>query len=154
MKYRELVGSLFWMGVGAPFCIGALGYGLFREGVPEPGLLPFFAGSIMIVLGVSVLITSVKEERGGKTSREKIFPERESSKRLFTVVFALSAYIASVEYLGFPLTTFLFMIFLLRFIEPQRWFVIVAASILTTASSYLLFQIFLKTQLPKGILGI
>jgi hypothetical protein len=31
------------MDVVALFCIGALGYGLFREGVPEPGLLPFFA---------------------------------------------------------------------------------------------------------------
>ena len=154
MEYRDLIGSLFWICIGEIFGIGALGYGLFSEGVPEPGLLPFIAGSVMILLGISVLITSFKGERSGQASREKIFPERDSWKRLLYALFALSAYISCVEYLGFLFTTFLFMIFLLRLLEPQRWIVAFAVSILTAASSYLLFQIFLKTQLPKGILGI
>lgn len=154
MKNRELIGSLFWIGVGSFFCVGALTYGLFEGGVPGSGLLPFIGGIILISLGIGVLISALKEDRKEKVPKEKFFPAKDSLKKLFLAVLALSVYGMALEYLGFLFMTFLFMIFLLRFIEPQRWTVVLTASMLTAASSYILFQFLLKVQLPKGILGI
>ncbi len=129
-------------------------YGFMQEGVPGPGLLPLIAGIILIALGIGVLVPAVKKERKGKLPEVMFFPERESLKKVSLAILALAAYGMALEYLGFLLVTLLFMVFLLKFIEPQRWPVVLAASFLTAASSYILFQFLLKVQLPKGILGI
>ncbi len=154
MKNRDLIGSLFWIGVGFFFCGGALMYGLMEEGVPGPGLLPLIAGTALILLGIGVLVPALRKKGKAKSPGEKFFPERDSLKKVFLAVVALWVYGMALEYLGFLLVTFLFMFFLLKFIEPQRWSVVLAVSILTAAASYILFQSLLKVQLPKGILGI
>jgi putative tricarboxylic transport membrane protein len=154
MSKKETFGSLFWIGVGLFFCAGAFRYGLFDEGVPGPGLLPLIAGIVLISLGTGVLVPSLKKEATSKPVGKGFFPEKDSFKKLLMAVIALGAYGMTLEYLGFVITTFLFMIFLLRFIEPQRWTVVLLTSLLTAASSYLLFQFLLKVQLPKGIWGI
>ena len=154
MGTKEAIGSLFWIGVGLFFCIGALRYGLFEEDVPGPGLLPLIAGMVLISLGIGVFIPSLKKGAKTKSAEKGFFPEKDSFKKLFLAVVGLGGYGMALEYMGFLIMTFLFMIFLLRFIEPQKWTVVLTTSLLTAASSYLLFQIFLKVQLPKGIWGI
>jgi hypothetical protein len=154
MRRKEAIGSSFWIGVGLFFCVGALRYGLFDEGVPGPGLLPSIGGIALISLGIGVLIPALKKGTKTKSAEKGFLPEKDSFRKLFLAVAALGAYGMALEYTGFLITTFLFMIFLLRFIEPQKWTVVLATSLLTAASSYLLFQFFLKVQLPKGIWGI
>ena len=154
MKNRDFIGGLFWIGVGFFFISGALKYGLFDEGIPAPGLFPLILGIVLSFLGIGVLIPAFKEERGERLPKESFFPEKNSLKKVFLAVLALSVYGMALEFLGFLVMTFLFMVFLLRCIEPQRWTVVSVASILTALSSYVLFQILLKVQLPKGILGI
>jgi hypothetical protein len=66
----------------------------------------------------------------------------------------LLGYALLLEPLGFILCTLIFMIVLLAFVEPQRWFLVLLVSIATTTASYLIFQLWLKSQLPSGFLGI
>jgi putative tricarboxylic transport membrane protein len=154
MRKKEAIGSSFWIALGLLFSAGAFRYGLFEEGVPGPGLLPLIAGIILISLGVGVLIPALKKEAKPKPAEKGFFPEKDSFKKLLLAVVALGVYGMALEYMGFLIMTFLFMIFLLRFIEPQKWTVVLTTSLLTAASSYLLFQLLLKVQLPKGIWGI
>jgi putative tricarboxylic transport membrane protein len=154
MKGKETIGSLFWIGVGLFFCVGGLRYGLYEGDVPGPGLLPFIGGIALVSLGIGVLVHAIREETKTKPAGGSFFPEKDSLRKLFIAVFALGAFGVALEYVGFLIMAFLFMIFLLRFIEPQKWNVVLTASLLTAASSYLLFQYMLKVQLPKGVLGI
>jgi hypothetical protein len=39
-------------------------------------------------------------------------------------------------------------------VEPQRWVVAIGGSALASIASYIIFEVWLKTQLPKGIFGI
>jgi len=151
---RDIIGSLFWIAIGIVFCIGAVQYGLFKSGMPEPGLLPFIAGSVLILLGAGVLLSSLKGAPQEGETGKGFFPERNSPKRLGFSVFGLCAYLAIVDWFGFVPTTFLFMIFLMRFVEPQKWKTILISSVLTAAISYLLFDVLLGTHLPKGFLGM
>lgn len=154
MRKKEAIGSSFWIGVGTFFCAGAFGYGLFEEGVPGPGLLPLIAGIVLISLGTGILVPALKKEKKPASAEKGFFPEKDSFKKVFLAVVALGGYGMALEYIGFLTMTLLFMIFLLRFIEPQKWTVVLTTSLLTAASSYLLFQFLLKVQLPKGIWGI
>jgi putative tricarboxylic transport membrane protein len=152
MRGRDIIGSVFWIIIGLMFCIGALKQGLFSSGEPGPGLLPFLAGAVLVSLGTAVLVAAVG--RKGKTSwRHDFFPERNSWKRVGFAVLALVAYVLVWGYLGFLATTFLFVVVLLRFIEPQRWSLVFFAAVLIAVSFYISFQTLLKTHLPGGILG-
>jgi hypothetical protein len=58
-----------------------------------------------------------------------------------------------METLGFILVTLLLFIFLIGMIEKKRWLLTVFVSVVVTAISYLIFEIWLKSMLPEGLLG-
>jgi hypothetical protein len=75
-------------------------------------------------------------------------------KKIVLTTLALLAYVAGMEYLGFLISTFFFLAFLLRTIEPQRWGLVILESLLASGVSYFVFEIWLQAQLPKGIFQI
>jgi putative tricarboxylic transport membrane protein len=75
-------------------------------------------------------------------------------KKLIWVLVAMFAYAFCLEILGFLVSTFLLLVLLFRAgMEPQRWLVAIGGSAIASISSYAVFELWLKTQLPKGILG-
>ncbi len=156
VKNRDLISSLFWIGVGTLFCLWALKYGFMRLGTPGAGFFPFITGIILISLSSIIFISSLpfKKRKGDVEFGEKFFPQKDSLKKILFALVALFAYGVVLKYLGFLLATFLFMIFLLRYIEPQRWTTVLTASLLTSIASHIVFKLWLKVQLPAGILGI
>jgi hypothetical protein len=69
------------------------------------------------------------------------------------VFLSLIAYNLLLTHLGFTLTTFFFIGFLVRFIFPQTMKRTLIVAILSALGARLLFINFLETQLPKGFLG-
>ena len=156
MRTRDIVSSLFWIGFGAIFCVGAVQNGiLLSPGVPGPGCLAFIVGSILIVLSLLVLIPALFPGRGGvqKTQEESFFPQSESLRKLFLALLFLSLYAFGLERLGFLITTLLFLILVLRFIEPQKRITVLSFSLTTAFLVWALFAV-LKVELPIGFLGI
>jgi len=156
MKNRDLIGSLFWAAVGGVFCVGALKYRLFKGAIPGAGFLPFLAGAVLIGLSLVVFISAVRARRadGGKASYERFFPHPESWKKVSLALAALLAYWIVLEHLGFLITMYLFLLFLLRVIERKKWLLAVGTAFIATTCAYALFNLWLKVQLPKGILGL
>jgi putative tricarboxylic transport membrane protein len=157
MRYRNLIGGLFWMVVGVVFCAGGWEYGILRGSIPGAGFFPFMASIVLIALSMGVSITSLWPETtkdicfdGG----EKFFACPDSWKRILLALAGLLFFWQGLSYLGFLLTTFIFIIFLLRFIEPQRWVTVLTTAILTTGIAYIVFRILLKVRLPAGILKL
>jgi putative tricarboxylic transport membrane protein len=155
MKHRELESSLFWIGVGVIFCAGALKYGLLRHGMPGAGLFPFMAGIVLIGLALVLLVSALRsrrEEASRATTEHRFFPEEDSWKRLSLALIVLVAYGVALEHLGFLIVTFVFMVLLLRFVEPERWITALGIAFIATASSYIIFRVWLGVPLPVGIL--
>jgi hypothetical protein len=69
------------------------------------------------------------------------------------VMAALIAYVLLMKPLGFLLCTMLFIGFLLRAVEPQRWPVVVAGAVGAALGAFAVFNLWLKTQLPQGPWG-
>jgi uncharacterized membrane protein YeaQ/YmgE (transglycosylase-associated protein family) len=65
---------------------------------------------------------------------------------------ALLGYVVLLGILGFVAVTFLFLLLLLR-LERRGWAFSVVSALLGAFASYVLFQLWLKTQLPVGPLG-
>lgn len=155
MRNRDILSSLVWLGLGILFLIASLREGLFRKGIPGPGFLPFITALILITLSLMVFLPAVnrkKEERDKKV--EKIFPEKDSFKKVFLGLMALFLYGIALEYIGYIVTTILFMVFTFRLMEREKWKGPLLFAISTAVLSYLLFVVLLEVQLPGGILGM
>ncbi|OGP62765.1 MAG: hypothetical protein A2169_13160 [Deltaproteobacteria bacterium RBG_13_47_9] len=114
---------------------------------PGPGLYPFGAG---LILGVLSLVQIFKSHFDGDEPVEII---KGKILKIPLVLFILIIYGIVLEQVGFLITTFGLLIFLLKIIVPQRWGRAFIAALLSTIVCYLIFEVWLKTQLPRGFLN-
>jgi putative tricarboxylic transport membrane protein len=62
----------------------------------------------------------------------------------------LAAYTFLLDPLGYPICTFLLVLFMLRVLDPQRWRVALSIAVLAAAGSYVVFAVWLSVPLPRG----
>ena len=151
MNRDHAICGLFFI-LGVLICLYSLPYKLGSLASPESGLMPFLSGAGMCVLAVIGFAHATLRNRR-KEPRSPLFKGHAWQRSLLTML-ALLAFQALMAPLGFALATVLFIGFLLRAIVPQRWPVVVVVSLLTTLLSYMIFEVWLKAQLPKGPWGI
>ena len=151
MNNDQLSGAV-WFGLGLAVCLGSLQYKLGTPAAPGTGFMPFLTGlAICFFSGIGLIHATLRKRRGEGWSPVL---QGVSWKNAMIILVSLLAYALLLFPLGFVITTTLFIAFLLRAIVPQRWSVVIACSILTAAASYLIFEVWLKAQLPRGPLGI
>jgi len=148
---NDQVSGAIWIAVGIAVALGSLRYGLGALESPGTGFLPFLAGCAIALLALIGLIQSTLKRRKG-TGWTPILRGVLWQKPLL-VMAALFAYALLMKPLGFLLCTVLFIGFLLRTVEPQRWLVVIAGAIGTALGAFAIFEIWLKTQLPRGPWG-
>jgi putative tricarboxylic transport membrane protein len=150
---RDKWSSLVWLGIGLFICIGSwrLSLGTFHN--PGPGFLSFFAG---LIVGGLALVVHLQSRRALPVDKTvpPLWTNRSRGWRMVLTVLGLLAYAVIMNYLGFLASTFLFLVFLLKVIEPQRWSVAVLGSLAASAAFYCVFELGLQSQLPKGLLKI
>jgi hypothetical protein len=138
---RDQVSSGLFLVAGCLICAFSLPYKLGTPAAPESGLMPFLSGAAICLLAAigfgAATLRRLRGERWKAVLRGRAL-----------------AFVLLLRPLGFLLTTALFIAFLLRAIVPQRWPLVVAVSVLTAAFAYLVFEVWLKAQLPTGLLGI
>jgi len=142
--------SLFWLAIGLIIAYFSTKYGLGRISAPGPGLFPFLSG-----LAIALLALIVFSQQFSITIKENFKALWLDTKwpTIIIVLGALVLYVVLFRILGFILDTFWFIAFLMRAIEPISWKKVLFGSILTSLSSYVIFQLWLEAQLPKGIFG-
>jgi putative tricarboxylic transport membrane protein len=78
---------------------------------------------------------------------------RENIPKILLVLISLFLYAFFMETLGFIVVTLLLLIFLLGIIEKKKFGYTIFVSAGVTAIAYLIFEIWLRSQLPRGLLG-
>ncbi len=151
MKNRDLVSSIICMALSGLFVAGALQQGLMRRGVPGPGLLPFLSALALFFVSLFVFVPALVQREKAESS--DFFPERDSFRKILFALVALFAFGVAVEYVGYLLTTFVFMFFMARLVEPKGWGTNALRALLTAVLSYILFVVLLEVPLTKGLLG-
>ena len=148
---NDQISGAIWVAVGIAVALGSLRYGLGPLASPGTGFLPFLAGCAIALLALIGLIQSTLKRRKG-AGWTPILKGVNWHKPLL-VMAALIAYALMMKPLGFLLCTVLFIGFLLRAVEPQRWLVVIVGAVGTALGAFAIFEIWLKTQLPQGPWG-
>jgi len=134
---------LLAIGVITAWSSTSLSMGKFRH--PGPGFLPFSLALILILLSLALIL----ENRTKDGSSKPFWVERTWLRPLLgVIIFTLYAFF--LGYIGFILTTFLFLVIWMWVIERIRWVTILSISVGVTAVLYFIFEYFLEVPLPTG----
>jgi hypothetical protein len=151
-KFRVIEGS-FWAGIGAFICVLAwrVQLGTFRE--PGPGFVAFVAGLFILVVGL-VMVSSQVLSRLAHADRfdVKLVFRNVSWTRLAYTMALLFGYGIFLNKVGFLVMTTLVLWGLLYDEKKTGWVVSFMKSVVIAGASYLVFEVWLKSQLPRGIL--
>ena len=120
---------------------------------PGPGFFPLWLGVILGGMSIAFFVQTTRGKESERTLKE-ILEEDVRWGKVLLVLGALIIYGFLMDTIGFLIVTFLLMIVLLRFIEPQPWKVVIGWALAGSVGSYLIFEVWMKLRLPKGFLGI
>jgi len=117
---------------------------------PGPGFFPRILGIGMIV--TMLVIPGVelwnRVRRSAEAKAIPLIPGRNAL--LFTA--GLLGYMLALPIAGYPVSTFLALMYLVRLMGERRWVVTLALAVLLTTSFYLVFRK-LEVPLPMGMFG-
>ncbi len=154
MRSVKIWCSLFWL----LFAV-VMGHQAFRLPMGEmrdtgAGFFPLLIAAVTGLLAILALIPALKEEMA--TPLQDVSRPREPFRwwNLVIILAALAAYGLTLTKVGFMVNTFLFMLLLVKVIEPQSWTKSLIAALITAVVSELFFNVLLSAQIPKGILGL
>ncbi len=150
MGRADRISGIFWLCFAVLMIVQSYHLGLGTLHRPGPGFLFFW---VNIVLGIMSLVVLIRAWAGkkGEGPPSAIFGRQNLLKIIF-VLSSLFLYALLMETVGFIPVTLLLFIFLLGIIEKKRWYHTVFVSIVVTVISYLIFETWLQSQLPKGLL--
>jgi putative tricarboxylic transport membrane protein len=119
-----------------------LPFGTVRN--PGPGFFPWWASVVLALLALVLLVralalhsTPVGKGSGGIA-------------KVGALLVVLGGYVFLLDSLGYLLSTFLLVLFMLRWIDTQRWAIALGMAAITSAGSYVVFAIWLSIPLPRG----
>jgi hypothetical protein len=128
--------GILWQ--GRPLEVGSLR-------VPGPGFFPNLVAILMMILSLFLIIP----KRKGESSSARF------TIQMVIVFVVLLAYSFALEYLGFVVGSFFLMAYLfMAFGGSRRWYVAVLWALVSVGMTYLLFEVLLEGNLPKGVFGI
>jgi putative tricarboxylic transport membrane protein len=144
--------SLFWILFSVVMSGEAFRLPMGEMRDPGAGFFPLLIGLVTGLLALIALVQSLgKKEKNHAPAPRTTEPFRWWN--LVVITAALIAYALTLTTLGFMINTFLFMLILLKVIEPQTWKKAVLAALITAVTSDLFFNVLLGAQIPSGILG-
>lgn len=151
MRNPDQFSSVVWFWVGIIIALWSLKYGLGSLSEPGIGFITFFAGSILALLAAILFLSSFRERKIPDPLRG-LWIGLELKKVIY-VLLLLAAYTILLRPLGFLLCTFILLFLLFRVKGGYTLWTVLFISFLVTASSFLVFQVWLQVQLPRGIWG-
>jgi len=150
MMRWDRISGLFGLLLGIFIMIKSvsLDAGGFRQ--PGPGFFPLF-GAILLTLFSAILLAQCFLAKA-HAIRSTGVVEGEKPRLALYAFLGVVAYAFVFEPLGFIVATFLLVVFLLRVVTPKKWWVTFLTAVTVSLSSYGVFTVLLKSELPDGIL--
>ncbi len=142
--------GVLWTIIGLFVCFLAWRshFGSFRE--PGPGFVSFFSGLLIGGVGLAMILSGTRAKSSKvETSEASFFPR--NWRQLFFVMGLLFGYTLLLNTLGYIIST-LFMMWAFFFaFGGRRWLPSLLVSLLIVGSTYMIFDVWLLCQFPRGI---
>ena len=149
IRNSELWGGLFWLAIGAYVGWAGRDLGLGRLADPGPGFAIFWVGILMCALALGIITSALV--RSGPTLGSLWAGTR--WRKVLAIVALLLVYGAGFQAIGFIVCTLTLLLALMWFIDPVDWRVAAIIAFTATFGVWAAITMWLKIQLPAGILA-
>lgn len=149
MTRQERIAAVFFVLLGLAvvgYALAKLQLGTLKE--PGPAFFPVICGVGIVVLAGYWLVSNLKNTKAWESLWGKgvwIGP--------LTAIVLITAYAATMEPLGYLLSTVVFLVAWQLAIERERWLKTGVIAICGTVVMYVLFMYLLGVPLPEGMFG-
>jgi hypothetical protein len=126
--------------------------GTFR--MAGTGMFPLCLGILLMILSGAFTLKIFFQDKEEQIKKEVSIESSESPIQLILFLGAMVFATLFFNQLGYPLTSFLLMVALLRILGIKRWGQNILISVVTAVGSYFLFVKWLDIPMPKGWIGL
>jgi putative tricarboxylic transport membrane protein len=152
MKKAEMMAGVFLLALSGFVIWGALEMPPSSSFGPGAGFLPFWLGVLLAVLATILFVSAWRTQTTEKNS-ERVFPGKQALFAIASVLVGLAVYILLIEVVGYLADTFLFIVFLMKAVEREKWPLTLMIAVGTTVGLFITFQILLQITLPSNMFG-
>lgn len=145
---RDVISAVFWGLMGIWVCREGYGAGVGSLHEPGSGFLVLGAGGLLILLSSLLLGKALLTAEG------RAGPLLPASWEPCLVMLGLFLYTLALEPLGFAPSTLILLVLLMKIVAPQPWPRAVLMALFVTLAAHLIFDVWLGSQLPRGILKV
>ena len=115
----------------------------------SPRTFPYVVGSLLLCCGIALALKSWSL-RGEDPAIH--WPDRAGVRAIVVTLLLLACYLALMNPLGLPLSTFLYLTFATWYLKRSKWLTAILVGLISGALSYYVFIRFLKLSFPEGFL--
>ncbi len=144
-KYFEACFTLILLLLSIYIIIHSIQIGIGQLTAPMSGLYPFIAGALIFICSIMFFIKPTY----GQPPFKNIGEVRDFILLIISFVF----WVCSMPYLGYVFATFVTSFAMFKIFKVQGWFRPLLLTLGISLFIYLLFDYWLYTDLPRGILG-
>lgn len=148
MNRVETAAGAIVLALGLSLLIGALRFPFFLEGVPGPGLLPLLIAFGITGAGAALIVQAVRHPTGVVVR----WPPASGWVRVGLMLGAMAASFLLLDALGFVVVTVLFMAVMVYCLGERSWRIFATVPLLSAIGLYVVFAVWLRVPLPKGII--
>lgn len=173
MNRQSLIFGAAMAALAVLVCVESASLVIWTPIGPGPGFFTAILGSILAVLGIGVMWEAGGSARAPRWRKHAAKPTGESSeltspiplgiaawwripgtRKLVLVIAALVPIPFIIEPVGFRVTIFLLLVYLLLYVERRRIVSGLAIALIVSAGSFYLFSNLLAVPLPVNALGL
>jgi hypothetical protein len=152
MKNLDRICAIFCFFLGLVVLVVGLHLRLQMNLEVGPGFLPFVVGGILAFLSIILLVQSIMKE-GISAPKESFWVNPYGWKLVLLTLFVIVSYPLILNHVGFPLSSFLLIFSLFVVTAHLKWWVAGVWGAFTAVVVYLIFEVWLKANMPRGVLG-
>jgi putative tricarboxylic transport membrane protein len=152
LNNKDLMSGFLFFILGLFLGFKSMQHPIWSSFGPDEGFFPFTIAILIIALSLALIIKSFISNRHQK--KEELLEKKEIKS---VNIFRVSSYAAMmtlvgflIESIGFLVSSTLFMIIILKYVEGKSWKITILVGFGTIIVSYLIFVYFLRVPLPKG----
>ncbi len=158
---KEIASGLALFLFGAGLLVYDLKYPLDTWANPGPGVFPLIVGVALVILAGRQVVQGLRKYKSQETE-EKLqertrslagfYSKNMSETKALIMIGVFIIYLIMVKWVGFFISTFVFVIVSSRLMGALNWSGPVVLSLGIDFFCYCLFEIWLKLSFPRGIL--
>lgn len=149
MRKTDFIAGLLLLGFALVVAVESLRLPFGTMSRPGVAFLPVLLSVVLALLSIALIVQAWKKRAvsDGPGIQLGLW------KKVGATLLALFAFGSIFEWLGYVLSTFLLILFLMRAVEPVRWRLVLVIAVSSSLVTYAVFSL-LGTPLPTGFLGV